>query len=358
MSNMTNANRLGLLLHPARQNMVITDVAVFNDTTKMYTLKSADNKELAYYEAGCYIPVFVNIAGNVIERPYGLTSSPKEAEHGIYKIVVKETVGGYVSTYIIEHWKAGDHVVLGSPKASEVYSPIRDSRNVIALAGGVGITPFRSMAWAVADGDNDYNLSLFYGANTVSELLFADEWKEIMEKSGGKVKVIPVIAKEEAKGCERGFITLDMIKKYVNPADATFFISGPPAMMAAMDRALAPLKLPKRRVRISYNGDGGFRKPELKDSYELKLHMGGETYTVQALAGETILVAIEKAGLRPAVQCRSGVCGFCRSMLISGEYELADCEVGIRKGDQKFGFIHPCCSYPRGDMEIVVQRAK
>ncbi len=259
MSNMTNANRLGLLLHPARQNMVITDVAVFNDTTKMYTLKSAGKKKLAYYEAGCYIPVFVNIAGNVIERPYGLTSSPKEAEHGIYKIVVKETVGGYVSTYIIEHWKAGDHVVLGSPKASKVYNPIRDSCNVIALAGGVGITPFRSMAWAVADGDNDYNLSLFYGANTVSELLFADEWKEIMEKSGGKVKVIPVIANEEAKGCERGFITLDMIKKYVNPADATFFISGPPAMMAAMGRALAPLKLPKRRVRISYHGVQRFK---------------------------------------------------------------------------------------------------
>ena len=356
--SITNAKRLAGELHPSRQDMIITDVAVFNDTTRMYTMKPLDGSRPAYYEAGCYIPVFVEIEGNVIERPYGLTSSPKEAENGIYKIVVKETVGGYVSAYIIENWKEGDRVVLGSPKASVVYSPIRDSRNVIALAGGVGITPFRSMAWAVADGDNDHKLTLFYGANTVSELLFAYEWREIEEKSAGKVKVVPVIANEDAEGCERGFITLDMIRKYAVPEDATFFISGPPAMMAAMDRALAPLELPKRRVRISYNGDGGFRRPELKDVYELTIHMGREKYKMQASAGETILVAIEKAGLRPAVQCRSGVCGFCRSMLISGEYELADCEVGLRKGDEKFGFIHPCCSYPRSDMELVVQRAK
>lgn len=358
-ADMTNAKRLATLLHPARQEMVIADIVKYNDTTKMFVLKSAEDKELAYFEAGSYIPVFVEIDGNVIERPYGISSSPKESEEGIYRIVVKEAVGGYVSTHILQNWKAGDKVTLGSPKESEGFNPIRDSRNLIALAGGVGITPFYSMAKAVADGTDDHDLTLFYGANTYDEMLFKDEWKALEEQSGGKFKMIPVIANEDVPGCEQGFITLDIIKKYAEPETASIFISGPGPMINAMNKALAPLGLPKKRIRISMNGDGGFNHgKEDKTEYKLKVHMAGDTYEMTAKANETILVAIEKAGLRPAAYCRSGICGFCRSMVISGDFTLATDETGVRKMDKHFGFIHPCCSYPASDLEIVVQRAK
>lgn len=359
MCAMTNAKRLASLLHPNKQRMIITEVAALNETTKMYTMKSADKKELAYFEAGCYIPVFVDIDGNEIMRPYGISSSPKEAEEGVYRIVIKSSPGGYVSRYIIENWKEGDTICLGSPLESEVYDPLRDNRNVIALAGGVGITPFHSMAKAIAEGDNDHNLVLIYGANTYNELLFKDDWKEFEEKSGGRFKMVPVIANEDAEGCERGFITLDIIRKYADPLDATFFISGPQPMIKAMQKALAPLGLARKNVRISMNGDSAFNIPsDDPDEFNLKIHMGGEIYETTCRSDETLLVSIEKAGLRPAARCRSGLCGFCRSMVVSGEFRLATEETGVRKADKMLGFIHPCCSYPASDMEIIVQRAK
>ena len=353
-----NSNRLAALLHPSRQNMVITDVVAFNDTTKMYVLKSAENKELAYFEAGSYMPVFVELEGNVVERPYSICSSPKEALDGIYKIVVKAAPGGYVSHYIVDNWKVGDKVVFGSPKEAEVYNRIRDKKTVVALAGGVGITPFYSMAKAVVDGDNDHNLILIYGANTYDELLFKDDWKGLEDASDGKFKLIPVIANEDVEGCERGFITLDIIKKYADPMDASFFISGPPPMVAAMKKELAPLELPRKLIRVSMNGDGGFNHGDKEGSYQLTIHMGGETYVTEAKASETILVAIEKAGLKPAAYCRSGLCGFCRAYVVAGDFSLATDETGVRNRDKYYGFIHPCCSYPTSDLEIVVQRAK
>ena len=356
---MSSVNDLARLLHPKTQNMVISDICVFNETTKLYVLKSKDQKELAYYEAGSYIPVYVEIDGNIIERPYSLCSSPKEAENGTYKICVKASNNGYVSTHIINNWKIGDSVTLGSPLVAEVYNPIRDKKHVVALAGGVGVTPFLSMAKAIVDGDNDHELTLIYGANTYDELLFKDEWKDLESKSNGKFKMVAVIAKEEIKGCEKGFITLDIVNKYANPKDCSFFISGPPMMVKAMKSFLDPLNLDKKQIRVSMNGDGGFNSnKENADTYNLTIHIGGETYTTKAKSNETILVAIEKAGLKPAVHCRSGLCGFCRSYVIKGDFSIATDENGVRAADKKFGYIHPCCSYPTSDLELVVQRTK
>ena len=107
------------------------------------------------------------------------------------------------------------------------------------------------------------------------------------------------------------------------------------------------------------NGDSAFNIPsEDPDTFKLKIHMGGEVYETVGRSDETILVSVEKAGLRPAARCRSGLCGFCRSMVVSGEFKLATDVTGVRKMDSRLGFIHPCCTYPASDMEIVVQRAK
>ena len=358
MNQTPNTNRLANLLHPNRQKLMITEVSEFNKTTKMYTLKSAEEKELAYYEAGSYIPVYVELDGNVVERPYSLCSSPKEAEEGMYKICVKANDGGYVSTLIINNWKKGDLICVGSPLVAEVYSPMRDKKKVVALAGGVGVTPFYSMAKAIVDGDNDHFLTLLYGANTYDEILFKEDWKQLEKDSNGKVKVVFVIANEEVEGCEKGFITLDLVNKYVNPKECSFFISGPAPMVKAMKKFLEPLQLARKQIRVSMNGDSAFNKKEESASYNLTIHMNGNTYTTKAKANETILVAIEKAGLRPAVHCRSGLCGFCRSYVVKGTFALATEETGVRKADQKLGFIHPCCSLPTSDLEIVVQRAK
>lgn len=359
MNRTPNTNQLVKFLHPKRQKMIIRSIEIFNENTKLYELESFNHNEVAYFEAGSYIPVYVEIDGNVIERPYSLCSSPKESEKGIYKICIKANSGGYVSTFIINNWKVDDTVELGAPLVAEVYNAMRDRKHIVALAGGVGVTPFYSMAQAIRDGDNDHQLTLIYGANTYEELLFKEEWKKIEKETNRKFKMVPVIANEKIDGCEHGFISLDIIKKYVEPKECSFFISGPSPMVTAMKSFLEPLKLEKRQIRVSMNGDTGFNhNNRKKDTYNLIIHMAGKAYETIMYSNETILTAIEKAGLRPAVHCRSGICGYCRSYVIKGEFSLASNETGVRKADKKLGYIHPCCSYPDNDMEIVVQRSK
>lgn len=353
-----NANRLAALRHPAEQNMVVTAVRQVSNTMRTYTLRSAEGKELAYFEAGSYIPVYLDIDGNRIERPYSLSSSPKQAEDGFYEISVKAISGGYVSQFILDNWKEGTHVRLGAPYPGECYNPVRDSKQVIALAGGSGITGFYSLAQAMCDGDVAIEkLTVFYGVNTEAELMGSEAWTALEEKSGGMIRCIRVVANDQSGKYEVGYITLDMIRKYCDIEDASFFISGPEAMIRAMKGFLEPLGIKRRRIRVSMSGDSGYNAEAGSDEeVTLTVHMASETYTIPAKKSETVLAALNRNALNPAARCRSGKCGFCRAMVICGEYTLAEDETGVRKMDKQLGFIHPCCSRPTTDMELVVQR--
>jgi len=50
----------------------------------------------------------------------------------------------------------------------------------------------------------------------------------------------------------------------------------------------------------------------------------------------------------------SGACGFCRTKLISGNYYMPENRDGRREADRMFGYIHPCSTFPRSDMEIML----
>ena len=68
------------------------------------------------------------------------------------------------------------------------------------------------------------------------------------------------------------------------------------------------------------------------------------------------MTAMERAGLKVPSKCRAGGCGFCHSKLVAGDFSIAG-EDKRRLADSKFGYIHPCCSYPDSDMELIVPKA-
>ncbi|MEG2053929.1 MAG: 2Fe-2S iron-sulfur cluster binding domain-containing protein, partial [Oscillospiraceae bacterium] len=88
---------------------------------------------------------------------------------------------------------------------------------------------------------------------------------------------------------------------------------------------------------------------ELTGQEVFKLKVGDTI--IDAKANESVLTALERAGVRVNVCCRSGECSLCRVRLVSGKVFLAK---GImqRMADEKFGYIHSCKSYPISDIEI------
>lgn len=338
-------NETARILHPGYQRAKLVAVEQNTADTKTYTLET-QNPFL--FRAGQYVTLGCKVGQSEVSRPYAISSAPKAALGRKISLTVKNC--GFFSGYLFDHASVGDEFTVGDPSGDFCYEPVKDAEHVVALAGGSGITPFYSMAQAVADGTDNYALTIFYGARTAEDLIFK---KELDALVSDKIKVIYVLSDEQKEGFEHGFIGAGLIKKYVS-GDYTVMMCGPQAMYAFAEKELASLGLPLRRIKKEANC---VCSRDIKaEKYELTVHIGFETFKIPADSRETILTAMERAGLKVPSKCRAGGCGFCHSKLVSGKFAIAGADKR-RLADAKFGYIHPCCSYPDSDMELIVPKA-
>ena len=217
------------------QHCLIQKVEDHGDA-KSFTLipdAAKGTEKLAYFRASQYLSVALNIDGAPVRKPYTIRSNPRDAlaaEGSSYTLTIKRTKPAYASAWILENWKEGDAVEISGPLGDFYYQDLRDARQVIAIAGGSGITPFYSMAAAIVDGIEDFSLTILYGSRTADGILLKEEIEALAEKSGGKVKVVHVLSEEEKAGYEHGFITAELIQKYAPEGDYSVFMCGPKAM--------------------------------------------------------------------------------------------------------------------------------
>ena len=353
-----NANRLAKSLHPEAQYAKIARVDEHRDA-KSFTLvpdEARGTKSLAFFRASQYVSVGLNIGGTVLSKPYTIRSGPGSAlgEDGTsYVLTIKRTEPGYASKWILENWKEGDAVGLSGPLGDFYYDRIRDAKTVVALAGGSGITPFFSMAEAIADGIEDFELTILYGSRTAEGILLREELDAVAARSGGRVKVVHVLSDEEREGYEHGFLTAELVRKYAPEGDYSVFMCGPQAMYDYEERELQKLSLPRRRIRRELSGDCIMSGPA-KVKYKLTLDIHGYRRTIDCLANESLEWAIERAGIKAPTHCRSGECGWCHARLVSGEVFVPERADGRRGADLKFGWLHPCASFPRSDVELEI----
>lgn len=134
------------------------------------------------FKAGQYISVKLNINEEYATRAYSLASSPAHAAKNIYRITVKRVRNGLVSNYLLDNIKVGDSLTISKPTGNFTYNSIRDEKNVIAIAGGSGITPFMSLALAIEDGLEDCDLTIFYSVRTYDDMLFKKRNRIIKQK--------------------------------------------------------------------------------------------------------------------------------------------------------------------------------
>lgn len=345
-------NELAKALHPGTMEVELTAVRPLTAGMRELTFRRLDASAFPFFRAGQYVSLQSKVGESLVSRPYSIASSPREALEN--KLVLGVEEAGFFSGYLDKEAKPGDRFTMTEPSGEFHYEALRDKKHIVCIAGGAGITPFLSMAKSMAEGDEDYEMTLFYGARDEARIAFKPELDALAEKG---LKVVYVLSDEERAGYEHGFVSAALLEKYVDVRNVTFFLCGPKAMYDFVLKELAPYNLPVKAVRkdATFCGDRAVAEPR---TFQLTVHVRDQVYTVPAKENETLLTAMERAAINAPNKCRAGGCGYCHSKWLGGEYVIADGRDGRREADRKFGFIHPCVTYPAGDMEIDVPPAE
>ena len=354
----TNAKKL----HPDYQRLVIDEVIPHEGAkAKTFVFRRADGEAFPYFRAGQYLSLKLPLEDSFVTRAYSLCTSPKDALKGRAAITVRSNPGGFAADKLLAALKPGDEVIASDPQGFFYYEDLRDAKHVVGLAGGSGITPFLSMAYALRDGAEDFELTLLYGSRDEESILFKKELDEVAAACP-KFRVVHVLSDEEKAGYEHGFITAELIKKYA-PADAEYsvFLCGPEGMYRFLKPEIEKLALPERLFRrkmidvtkTPWELDG--YPQQCRDKiFNLTVRQGNREYKLSASANETVLTAIERAGIKAPSRCRSGECGWCRSRMLEGSVFIPQENELRRWADKEYGYIHPCSSFPTSDIVLEV----
>lgn len=345
-------------LHPGALRCRVSGRRRETPSTCTFRLTPLEGAFPPFY-AGQYVNLFCEVAGVRTSRPYSIASPPTRL--GNIDLTVKAKEGGFVSPLLVRHLAVGDELELTGPAGSFYYSPLRDTRELVFLAGGSGIAPFLGIVEDLLDRGEPVRMLLLFGARTPEELIARERLDNFAAEHPSQFRVVYVISDAVAdwEG-ERGFLDAACLRRHLDPEDLsqqTFFVCGPPAMYALVRRELDALGVPPHRIRMEAFGPpeditaspGWPREISPDATFTVTVEPSGQT--LSARAGEPLMCSLERAGLAIPALCRSGVCATCRTQLVAGSVYSPD-DAALRETDIRAGFIHPCLAYPTSDLVL------
>lgn len=148
----------------------------------------------------------------------------------------------------------GDEIIAGQLSGDFTLPRVR-SQPLVFIAGGIGITPFRSMIKYLLDTHRRRPITLFYGAPTVRDFAYQEVWDQAERKLG--IRTIRLV--ESADGMPRGWSGLvgriqpGIIRDYApNYKKSIFYISGPNVMVDAVKAMLHKMGIPDGQIKTDF----------------------------------------------------------------------------------------------------------
>ena len=301
-------NEFVSVFHPSQIDVVVTKIVEENENTKSFWLKREDGESFPPFEAGSYVTLEVHTNGRIYKRPYSISSDTNSLKE--YRITIQEEKNGIVSNYMCHKCKENDKFTIYGPFGHFHYSMIRDSSDIICLAGGSGITGIRSMIVDLLKTKKVSTIELIYGTKTVSDILWKTEFDELAKKNKN-FKVTYLLSEDYPYGMMN-----EELLKNLNPEGKTFFVSGPVAMYQALNEIFIDMVIPNKFIR--HEDFRELLETDDEETYELTIHQKGNVTVIPCKSSETLVQSMEEGRFSAPVHCTVGVCGYCRSKLMSG----------------------------------------
>jgi vanillate O-demethylase ferredoxin subunit len=280
-------------------DMRLTAIVYGAEGTNLFEFRMVDGSDVPPFTAGAHVDV--NLPNGVI-RQYSIASP--QTDRTRYLLGVKrEPQGRGGSRFLHDEVRVGSVLKLSLPRN---HFPLNETAtSSVLIAGGIGITPILSMIDRLQTLVRDFELHYAVRVREEALLEHVDEADDrvhlhVDSESGGQVLDVDAIVAAA-------------------PADAELYCCGPAPMLAAFEAACATR--PATRVHLER-----FSAPDnvaaTGGAYTVELKRSKRSITVQE--GETLLQALQAAGIKVKVSCEQGICGTCETRVLSGTPDHRD----------------------------------
>ena len=313
-------------------DVTVADVVPVNELVKRFHFRRTEGGLLPTFSGGAHVVVEMRDGETARLNPYSLMSSPLDTSE--YTISIRrDDVGRGGSLFMHGHVKPGDRMVVSYPV--NLFSLDLRAKKHLMLAGGIGITPFMAQtAQLAADGGN---FELHYACRTASLFTYGDV---LSERYGKRIHLYHD---------DRGeTVDLDRLLSS-QPLGTHLYICGPAGMIKWARARAEALGWPSETVHYEH-----FAAPQPGLPFDVTLALSDKRIRVGEQ--QSLLEAIEAAGVDPPYLCRGGVCGQCETNVISSYGKFLHNDHWLSEEEHLSGRkIMPCVSRFEG-RSLVLER--
>lgn len=324
----------------------VLEIKALKDETpsiRSIVLTRANGRNFPQFRSGQFLSIRIRDDDKVI-RSYSFSSPPNDLSQ--VQISVKRLANGVGSTWLHD-LKLGDRIAALPPSGQFILED--DTRPLVFIAGGVGITPILSMLAEIFSRPSPKArpIYLFYGARTFSELAFHQQlssWQNI----NSIFHYHPILSDDPKEGFAKGYVTFDFLKSKLKGLDNVYYLCGPDVMTDKLINELLRAKVDEAQIRFEK-----FVSPTQIDQTEIQDRTAQIKVGDQILrysGRENILDFLESQEIEWPFSCRAGVCGSCKCKVKGEVLQLTD--AGLTRHENLEGYKLLCVSYPAGDLEL------
>jgi dimethylamine monooxygenase subunit B len=295
-------------------------------TLRRVTLVAPDGGRLPPAAAGAHITLTLPASGHARQLKNSYTLVSADPERG-YTLIVRRTDpsrGG--SRHIYDGLAPGD--VLEASVPHNLFALHSQAKKVLMIGGGIGITPLLAFIAALRARGGRFELHQICSAeerDTFAGMIAAQPGEDIHLHAGRSTFDAAAVLGAQ-------------------PLGTHVYSCGPAALMDAIAAQAAALGWPASHVhREDFGAAGG-------EPFTLTIGSSGQHIAVAA--DQTMLEALEAAGIDADSLCRGGACGVCALPVRTGELEHRDHYLSADER-QSGTIVMPCVSRARGDTLVL-----
>ncbi|HWU91452.1 MAG TPA: 2Fe-2S iron-sulfur cluster-binding protein [Kofleriaceae bacterium] len=347
---------------------------IFDEThdVKTFRLISPDGGSLPFaHVAGQYLNLALEIDGKRVNRSYTIASPPTRAQY--CEISVKRV--GHASGHLHATLREGQTLKVSAPAGKFVFAG-HEAQRVVLIAGGVGITPMMSVVRSLTDRCWTGEMYLLFSVKQRADIIFEGELAYLKRRFPNLHVLVTLTSDPDAAwDGARGQLTREVIEGFVpGLTSGPVLLCGPDGMMTAMRTLLVELGVPDAEIHQEAflspaavaerpAGDAAAASADAAAALAAALEAGGGDgdvpnvrflragKTVDLPAGLTVLEAAEEAGVDIPFECRSGICGQCKTRLVSGRVSM-EVQDALTPADRSKGLILACQARAAGGLVV------